>query len=223
MLGMREWLPLPGFAGGMPGANTEFAIYRNDGRREVVPGHASGVIVREDEQFEFRIGSGGGLGDPLDREPAEVARDVRHGRITAAEAEAIYGVVLAAGEEAPAATAQRRSEILKGRLARSIPARRPGPRRGREASLQGQPLYPGVIQVGEIAYAAASGAALALAPDLWTDGCPTLEESRGSRLLIRSYLDPVTGRLLLVDVLPRGESCTIESRPRRWQAAAPAS
>jgi N-methylhydantoinase B len=42
-------------------------------------------------------------------------------------------------------------------------------------------------------------------------------------LLIRSYLDPATGRLLLVDVLPRGESCTIESRPRRWQAAAAAS
>jgi N-methylhydantoinase B len=39
-------------------------------------------------------------------------------------------------------------------------------------------------------------------------------------LLIRSYLDPVTGKLLLVDVLPRGESCTIETRPRRWRPAA---
>jgi N-methylhydantoinase B len=77
--------------------------------------------------------------------------------------------------------------------------------------------------VGAIAYAAASGAPLALAPDPWTDGCPTLEEPRGNRLLIRSYLDPVTGKLLLVDVLPRGETCTIETRPRRWQAAAAAA
>ena len=220
MLGMREWLPLPGFAGGMPGANTEFAILRSDGRRDVVPGHASGVIVREDEQFEFRIGSGGGVGDPLDREPAEVARDVRHGRITAEEARATYGVIVAADQEDSAATAQRRAEILKNRLARSIPARKPGPRRVLETPLQGQPLYPGVVQVGAIAYAAVSGAALALAPDPWTDGCPTLEEPRGNRLLIRSYLDPATGRLLLVDVLPRGESCTIATRPRRWQAAA---
>jgi N-methylhydantoinase B len=111
---------------------------------------------------------------------------------------------------------------LKSRLARSIPARKPGPRRASETPLQGQPLYPGVVQVGAIAYAAVSGAALALAPDPWTDGCPTLEEPRGNRLLIRSYLDPATGRLLLVDVLPRGESCTIETRPRRWLAAAPA-
>jgi len=223
MLGMREWLPLPGFAGGMPGANTEFAIHRSDGRREVVSGHASGVVVREHEQFEFRIGSGGGLGDPLDREPAEVARDVRHGRITAAEAEATYGVVLVADQCDPAATAQRRAEMLKSRLARSSPARKPGPRRVLETRVQSQPLYPGVVQVGTVAYAELSGAALALAPGAWTDGCPTLEELRGNRLLIRSYLDPVTGRLLLVDVLPRGESCTIATRPRRWQAAVPAS
>jgi N-methylhydantoinase B len=223
MLGMREWLPLPGFAGGMPGANTEFAIHRRDGRRDVVSGHASGVVVREDEQFEFRIGSGGGLGDPLDREPAEVARDVRHGRITAAEAEATYGVMLVADQADPAATTQRRAQILKSRLTRSIPARKPGPRRSLETPLQGQPLYPGVVQVGTTAYAVLSGAALALAPDPWTDGCPTLEELRGNRLLIRSYLDPVTGRLLLVDVLPRGESCTIATRPRRWQAPAPGS
>ena len=223
MLGMREWLPLPGFAGGMPGANTEFAICRSDGRRDVVPGHASGVVVREDEHFEFRIGSGGGLGDPLDRDPAEVARDVRHGRITAEEAEATYGVMLASDQADSAATLERRAEILKDRLVRSIPARKPAPRRVLEMPPQGQPLYPGIVQVEAMAYAAASGAALALAPDPWTDGCLTLEEPRGNRLLIRSYLDPVTGKLLLVDVLPRGESCTIETRPRRWQAAAAAS
>src|SRR5579862_5789426 len=140
MLGMREWLPLPGFAGGMPGANTEFAIHSSDGRREVVPGHASGVVVREDEQFEFRIGSGGGLGDPLDREPAEVARDVRQGRLTAEEAVRTYGVMLASDQADLAATLQRRAEILQSRLARSIPARKPAPRRTLETPPRGEPL-----------------------------------------------------------------------------------
>jgi N-methylhydantoinase B len=221
MLGMREWLPLPGFAGGLPGANTEFAIRRNDGRREIVPGHASGVLVRADEQFEFRIGSGGGMGDPLDRAPDQVARDVRQGRLTAEQALATYGVVLIADQADVVATARARAERLKSRLAQSIPARKARPRRALPLPLEGQPLYPGVVQVGEIAYSSASGAALALAPDAWTDGCPTLEEARGERLLIRSYLDPATGRLLLVDVLPRGEACSIEARPRRWQTAAP--
>ena len=144
MLGMREWLPLPGIAGGMPGANTEFAIYRSDGRRDVVPGHASGVIVREGEQFEFRIGSGGGVGDPLDREPAEVARDVRHGRITAEEARATYGVMLAADQEDSAATLSVGRKFWRSRLARSIPPRKPATDAAfwRRRS-QGQPLYPG--------------------------------------------------------------------------------
>jgi N-methylhydantoinase B len=145
---------------------------------------------------------------------------VRQGRITAAEAEATYGVMLAGDQDDTAATAQRRAQMLKSRLARSIPARKPGPPRALKAPFRSQPLYPGVIQVEANAYAEVSGAGLAVAPDPWTDGCPTLEELRGSRLLLRRYLDPVTGRLLLVDVLPRGENCSIETRPRRWQQAA---
>lgn len=53
---------------------------------------------------------GGGYGDPFERDPALVARDVRHGLIDAEGAEADYGVVLAAnGEPDPAATARRRA------------------------------------------------------------------------------------------------------------------
>jgi N-methylhydantoinase B len=223
MLGMREWLPLAGFAGGMPGANTEFAIRRADGRHDVVSGHASGLIVNADEAFEFRLGSGGGFGDPVDRVAAEVARDVRQGRITAQDAASVYGVVIdAAGAVDPAATPVCRAELLRGRLRRAKPADKPiqqdqpvmAAQRG-----QGLPLYPGVEQHGSAAYSILSGATLAVSPDHWTDGCPILEEQR-DRLLIRSYLDPLSGRSLLVEALPVGETRAVDTRPTRWTQAA---
>jgi N-methylhydantoinase B len=227
MLGMREWLPLPGFAGGLPGANTEFAIRRADGRREAVSGHASGLIVREDEVFEFRLGSGGGLGDPTDRDASLVARDVRQGRLTREEASTVYGVVLdSAGAADDEQTKHRRAQLLDSRLAGAMPAARPVSNREplADPSVKRLPLYCGIEQRGAVAYASVSGAPLARAPDHWTDGCPTLDELRGERLLIRYYLDPVTGKYLFVEALPRGEPRTIDSRPKRWiQAAVAAS
>jgi len=223
MLGMREWLPLPGFAGGLPGANTEFAIRRADGRREVVSGHASGLVVKDDEIFEFRLGCGGGLGDPLERESSSVARDVAQGRFGAQEASDIYGVVLAAdGRADEAATLRCRTGLLAARLGRATLPAKPlsNVKPLAQPSEGGAPLYPGVEQHGDIAYASASGAALARAPDQWTDGCPVIDEPVGERLLIRYYLDPLMGRLLWVDALPRGESRTMEISPKRWSGAA---
>jgi N-methylhydantoinase B len=223
MLGMREWLPLPGFAGGMPGANTEFAIRRADGRRDIVPGHAGGVVLNAEEVFEFRLGSGGGLGDPLDREAADVVRDVRQGRLTAPEASSVYGVIIGSNGVADvASTEQRRAELSRTRLSMAVPATKPlvqAAHASRGVPGSGLPLYPGVEHKGSIAYAVSSGAALALAPDHWTDGCPTIDELRGPRLLIRSYLDPLTGRMLFVDALPRGEERTINTSPKRWVCA----
>jgi N-methylhydantoinase B len=41
--------------------------------------------------------SGGGFGDPLERDPARVAADMSEGYVTPEAAEAIYGVVLRDG------------------------------------------------------------------------------------------------------------------------------
>jgi N-methylhydantoinase B len=84
---------------------------------------------------------------------------------------------------------------------------------------QGLPLYPGVEQHGSAAHSILSGATLAASPDHWTDGCPILEEQR-DRLLIRSYLDPLSGRSLLVEALPVGETRAVDTRPTRWTQAA---
>src|SRR5882757_1892515 len=167
MLGMREWLPLPGFAGGMPGANTEFAIRRADGRRDIVSGHASGVVLNADDVFEFRLGCGGGLGDPLERDAAAVVRDVRQGRFSAQDAADVYGVILSEeGEANEESSRQHRANALAMRLTtaaapvKSAPQVKPLNRPG-----TGAPLYPGIEQHGDIAYATASGAPLARAPD----------------------------------------------------------
>jgi len=70
------------------------------------------------------------------------------------------------------------------------------------------------------AHAAASGACLAQAPDGWTDGCPTIERALTATLTERSYLDPQTGRALLVEVVPNGHGCTITTSPARWSQSA---
>lgn len=215
MLGMRERVPLAGFAGGAPGSNTSFWIRRGGGAPERVPGHTAGLAVSRDDEFAFRLGSGGGYGDPIERLPANVARDVGHGRITVDEARSIYGVVFAGGEIDPEATAVTRAEIMADRLARARPAVRPV--RGVVApDRPGVPLYVGVEQRDGFAVATRSGAVLARAPDRWLDGCPVLISPVGDHAEAHAYLDPQTGRTLLVDVIPLGMGDAIETIPDRW-------
>jgi N-methylhydantoinase B len=76
--------------------------------------------VRAGEIIRIRTTGGGGWGDPLDRDPAAVAADVRDGKVSAAAAYDDYGVVLA-GEAEPVpdgeATAARRAAMRTEREA----------------------------------------------------------------------------------------------------------
>ena len=81
------------------------------------------------------------------------------------------------------------------------------------------PLYPGVTRRGRVAVAVDSAAVLAHAPDHWTDGCPVLEERRptsGPAIVTRAYLDPRTGHILHVEVVPEGVPRAFEVRPADW-------
>ncbi len=222
MFGMRRWLPLPGAAGGAPGACNEFLIHRADGSVEQADVNASGLVVTDQDWFQMRLANGGGFGDPLDRDPAAVAVDVDEGRYSADDAAAIYGVVLGedATPDAPA-TERRRAEISRDRLERA----RPGPAPVASGTVPsangdpGQPIYPGVVQRGGVAYAEVSGAPLAVAPAHWTDGCPVLETRRladGPPVVFRSYLDPATGRALHVEVALEAAERSFAVLPRRW-------
>jgi N-methylhydantoinase B len=220
MLGSRRWFPLDGNAGGQPGATTSFVVRRSDGGEEEVPAHAVGVVVGPGDVFEFRCGSGGGWGDPLERPVARVEQDLADGVVTPAEAEEVYGVV--AGD--PAATATCRAARLRARLAAALPALVPPPA-GPTPGAPPLPLAPGIVQRGSLAVAEASGAALAQAPGQWADGCPRLEAplrppGTGPDLVVRTYLDPESGRALHVETVPAGWGRAFGAEPRRWTDAA---
>src|SRR5690606_38568263 len=108
----------------------------------------------------------GGFGDPLDRDPAAVATDVRAGRFGPDEARAAYGVVCdAVGGVDPEATEAERAARRVARLATATPAPRPVTEAGPASDAPPLPLYPGVVQRGRVAVAEGSGALLAVAPD----------------------------------------------------------
>ena len=223
----RPYLPSMGMAGGFPGAGTALRIHRADGTMDKIPTKATGVVISAQEWFEFQCSNGGGWGDPLGREPLQVADDVALDRLSAQEAADMYGVMVdAAGCVEVAATAARRAGALRDRLARATPPRRP---LGAEAEALARghapaPLYPGIEQRGRVAVVAASGAALAIAPDPWTGGCPVLTEritpAAGFELFLDAYLDPRTGTTLFFDMRRGDEPSEFESAPRRWTCAA---
>jgi N-methylhydantoinase B len=66
----------------------------------------------------MRMASGGGYGDPLEREPQQVLRDVDEGVVSREEARAIYGVEIDGNEPRlnQTATDKLRSDLLKQRL-----------------------------------------------------------------------------------------------------------
>jgi N-methylhydantoinase B len=223
MFGMRRWLPLQGLAGGSPGACNEFLVHHRDGSTDELDPNSAGTPMVDGDSFEMRLGSGGGFGDPLDRETASVATDVASGRFSTDDADRIYGIVLAAdGSVDPAPTATRRDAIRADRLARANPPLRPqGERQAPQApDTPAFPLYPGVVQQGNLAFAEASGQVLAEAPAHWTDGCPVLEERRwpadGPDVVFRTYLDPASGRALHVEVALADGPRSFEVNPRRW-------
>jgi N-methylhydantoinase B len=99
---------LGGGGDGMPGA---FEIVGADGAvshtaRSTVPG----LPLRAGETLRVRTSGGGGSGDPLDRDPTMVLRDVRLDKVSTAHAETAYGVVVSDGEVDMEATRRLREE-----------------------------------------------------------------------------------------------------------------
>jgi N-methylhydantoinase B len=101
-----------GIDGGYPGAGSQVGVIRGSAvwdriasgappiadadfaaPIEYLPSKAEGVLG-EGDVFVFFAAGGGGYGDPLDRDPDAVARDVAQGWVSAERAEADYGVAL---------------------------------------------------------------------------------------------------------------------------------
>ncbi|HEX4107555.1 MAG TPA: hydantoinase B/oxoprolinase family protein [Solirubrobacteraceae bacterium] len=111
-------VPSPGTDGGYPGSTSRFAVRQGGGADRLlqagsVPDRAAALdgelVELQAKHFGFplapgdvvtmRSGGGGGLGDPLERDPDAVARDARDGAIDRDAARGAYGVVLDEGGE----------------------------------------------------------------------------------------------------------------------------
>jgi len=81
-----------GLAGGEPGSTSENWMER-DGKQTMLATKITMPILHGDRVRHVTAG-GGGIGDPLTRDPAMVLADVREEKQSAAYAERVYGVVL---------------------------------------------------------------------------------------------------------------------------------
>jgi N-methylhydantoinase B len=137
--GCRE-VPPAGVFGGYPGSGSHYehvlgADVANQLAQGRIPrslaelaGHVEepeaksfSLAMSEGDVLRLRVGGGGGFGDPLERDPAAVLKDVAERTLTRAAAAAGYGVVIdERGDLDLVATDRRRAEIRAER--RSWPA-----------------------------------------------------------------------------------------------------
>jgi N-methylhydantoinase B len=104
-----------GVLGGLPGSAGRAWIERADGTIETV--HAKQVIeLQTGDAIVRETSGGGGYGDPLDRDPILVARDVQDRKVSREAALRDYGVVLDDLDEPVAeATRERREHLAAAR------------------------------------------------------------------------------------------------------------
>jgi N-methylhydantoinase B len=109
-----------GLYGGSPGMPSE--NYLNPaGENRTLPSKFT-MTIRRGDVFRHVLAGAGGWGDPLEREPAAVLRDVRNELLSPAKALADYGVVIARNQVDTAATQRKREELRRQRGWREVPA-----------------------------------------------------------------------------------------------------
>lgn len=83
-----------GVDGGKHARTSEKLLIRADGTREELPSKVENVAVAAGDKLVFSTAGGGGLGDPLERDPELVATEVDRGLVSEPAAAEEYGVVL---------------------------------------------------------------------------------------------------------------------------------
>jgi len=90
-----RWLTYPwGVNGALPGQRSTKEITRADGSTEFLPSKCDRVAVQNGDILYFNTWGGGGVGEPLTREPARVLEDVLAGLVSLEAANKSYGVVI---------------------------------------------------------------------------------------------------------------------------------
>ncbi|MBM3600897.1 MAG: hydantoinase B/oxoprolinase family protein [Alphaproteobacteria bacterium] len=118
VLGDRAVIPPFGVGGAGSAGHLSVSIERgNSEHRFKTPGKVTGHRIRADDSVVMESAGGGGYGDPLEREPDLVRRDVIAGLVSLAQSRTAYGVVIGAGDAVDgAATARLRQELKAARV-----------------------------------------------------------------------------------------------------------
>ena len=104
-----------GVEGGKHAQTSEKKLIRADGTEEELPSKVENVAVEPGDKLLFSTAGGGGLGDPLERDPEVVATEVARGLLTEEAAREEYGVVLDGDGIDESGTENRRAEIRETR------------------------------------------------------------------------------------------------------------
>lgn len=124
---IEEEKPLPHSIGNNP-YETDLEKYV-EGDFEYVEGPYIDQPFESGDLFSHTYNGGGGYGDPIERDPLEIARDVENGYVTLDLASETHAVVLDYDKETNTcsvdmeATEQRRKEVRKSRLNKSVPVK----------------------------------------------------------------------------------------------------
>ncbi len=111
----RWFVPPWGVNGGLPGKRARKILEKPDGTQTIVGNKIEDVPVEAGDLLHFITWGGGGWGDPLERDPALVAKEITQGLVTP-EGARDYGVVAdAAGVVDDAATAALREAMRSKR------------------------------------------------------------------------------------------------------------
>ena len=123
VLSEKNVIPPYGVAGGGNGAANRFVVVRNGKviQPSDVPGKVSGFELQAGDLVREETAGGGGFGDPLIRDPALVAEDVRLDYLTAEQAGARYGVVFESdGGVDAVSTSARRLNLASERVTATL-------------------------------------------------------------------------------------------------------
>jgi len=200
-------------AGRVPSARQQLS-----GTVEHTAAKAANFMLQVNDVLFWLPQAGGGWGDPLERDPAEVARDLTGAVISPATAERVYGVVISAGGIADEqATRRLRDEIRRCR--RGWP--HPEPEPGRPPLAAGAVLAPlgdalRIVATDDGAYTACRcGHLLGPAAANWKD-CACANDTEAAdlgagirlhqELVARQYACPGCGLLLDLEISRGGEA-----------------
>lgn len=113
----RWFVPPWGVNGGEPGKRARKVLEKADGTAQIIGNKVEDVHVDEGDQLHFITWGGGGWGDPLDRDPALVGKEITQGLVTVDGAKA-YGVVATADGQVDS----NATDALRSRMRAERPA-----------------------------------------------------------------------------------------------------